>query len=65
MEFNDWIDYCGIRDEKLKEDLKKWIMDCRDQVLYSLAHRDDEIGRIADGLGQDSVSLINRLSAKE
>ena len=52
-------------DEKLKEDLMKWIMDCRDQVLYGLAHREDELGRIAEGLGQDSVSLINRLSTKD
>jgi len=55
----------AFMDEKLKEDLMKWIMDCRDQVLYGLAHREDELGRIAEGLGQDSVSLINRLSTKD
>ncbi len=32
--------------------LEQWARDCRDQVLYPAAQREDAIGKAADGLGQ-------------
>ena len=35
--------------------LEQWARDCRDQVLYPAAQREDAIGKAADGLGQALV----------
>lgn len=32
--------------------LEQWARDCRDQVLYPAAQREDDISKAADGLGQ-------------
>ena len=37
--------------------LEQWARDCRDQVLYQAAQRDDAIGKAADGLGQALVDF--------
>ncbi len=41
-----------------RDALRDWAQECRDQVLYLLAQRNDELGRLADGLGQASVGLL-------
>lgn len=38
--------------------LRDWAQECRDQVLYIVAQRDDALGRAADGLGQASSGLL-------
>lgn len=38
--------------------LRDWAQECRDQVLYLLAQQDNELGRVADGLGQSSAGLL-------
>ena len=56
--------YCGYRDcvcdknEEI-EDLRKWIKDCRDILLMPLSHQDSEFGRVAEGLGQQTVKLLD------
>lgn len=47
-----------------RDALRDWAQECRDQVLYLLAQRDDELGRTADGLGQASVGLLRELLAE-
>lgn len=37
--------------------LEQWARDCRDQVLYPAAQREDAIGKAADGLGQVLVDF--------
>ena len=37
--------------------LEQWARDCRDQVLYPAAQREDAIGKAADGLGQALVEF--------
>ena len=37
--------------------LEQWARDCRDQVLYPAAQREDAIGKAADGLGQALVAF--------
>ena len=44
-----------------RDALRDWAQECRDQVLYLLAQRDDELGRLADGFGQASVALLREL----
>ena len=47
-----------------RDALRDWAQECRDQVLYLLAQRDDELGRLADGFGQASVALMRELLAE-
>ena len=47
-----------------RDALRDWAQECRDQVLYLLAQRDDELGRLADGFGQASVALLRELLAE-
>lgn len=37
--------------------LEQWARDCRDQVLYPAAQREDAIGNAADALGQTLVEF--------
>jgi uncharacterized small protein (DUF1192 family) len=41
-----------------RDALRDWAQECRNQVLYLLAQQDNELGRVADGLGQASVGLL-------
>ena len=41
-----------------RDALRDWAQECRNQVLYLLAQQDNELGRVADGLGQASAGLL-------
>lgn len=41
-----------------RDALRDWAQECRDQVLYLLAQQNNELGRVADGLGQASAGLL-------
>jgi len=38
--------------------LKAWIIECRDSLLFPLSHTANEIGMKAEGLGQQTVKLL-------
>ena len=41
-----------------RDALRDWAQECRNKVLYLLAQQDNELGRVADGLGQASAGLF-------
>ena len=38
--------------------LREWIAECRDTVLYPVAHADTEVGKRAELLGAATVALL-------
>lgn len=38
--------------------LREWIEECRDTVLYPVAHEDTEVGKRAEILGAATVALL-------
>lgn len=38
--------------------LREWIAECRDTVLYPVAHEDTEVGKRAELLGAATVALL-------
>ncbi len=44
----EWFPLTAERLERLEQ----WARDCRDQVLYPAAQREDAIGKAAEGLGE-------------
>ena len=38
--------------------LRAWIIECRDEILYPLAHQDTELGRKAECLGAATPDLL-------
>lgn len=51
-------DYVALCAEEQDKDLKNWVVRCRDDVLYPLAHQPTEIGRRAEILGSQTVALL-------
>ena len=41
------------------EELEKWIEECRDKILYPLAHTEGELAKLAEVYGASTVSLLN------
>ena len=52
---NNWY---ALEQQKNVDELKKFIIDCRDEILYPLAHEPSDMGKIADGFGSRTVELI-------
>ena len=42
------------------EELEKWIVDCRDKILYPLAHENTTLGKIAEGFGASTIELLKK-----
>lgn len=47
------------------EALRSYVTDVRDVLLTPLGNCDSEFGRVAEGLGQQTVSLLSEGKAKE
>ena len=53
---NEWTMGDFIR--KAKE-LEQFVEECRDKILYPLAHEGNELGKVAEGLGGATHKLLN------
>ena len=51
-----------LQQQKEIAELKQWIFDCKDQILYPLSHGDDEIARTCYSFGAATVDLLTATS---
>ena len=46
------------------EELEAWIVECRDKILYPLAHENTELGKLAEGFGASTVKLLKKAAQR-
>ena len=58
---DDRLERCAAEIHSLEAEnaaLREWIAECRDTVLYPVAHADTEVGKRAELLGAATVALL-------
>lgn len=56
---NHHENWYAIEQQKKIDNLKQFIIECRDDVLYPLAHEETELGKIACIYGSETVRFLN------